>query len=271
MPAIEFSRLRTKIELLGRVYHQPGQFLKDLQDLYFFYSDLTFQTGKSNSVNINTLQTYRTPQIINRELERLLRPRAIADPKDTLNIVDTLWQTKILEPCQLAATLLGALPITYSETVIERITNWSQSGEKTELLDILHTNASEAIRQENPTLWIETLRVWVNSKDPTLQKFGLLGLVPMLNDPDFYNLPILFDFLQPIIAKTDPHLVVTLLQIIEKLGQKSEFETVYFLKQIIKESKNPDLPRFIRRSLPAFSESAQLSLKNCLKGNPIPS
>ncbi len=89
----------------------------------------------------------------------------------------------------------------------------------------------------------------------------------MLNDPDNDNLPIIFDFLQPVIAETDPHLAVTLLSIIEILAQKSESETVYFLKQIIKDSTNDDLPRFIRRALPGFSEGAQLSLKNCLREN----
>ncbi|MDP3443066.1 MAG: hypothetical protein Q8T08_09440, partial [Ignavibacteria bacterium] len=103
--------------------------------------------------------------------------------------------------------------------------------------------------------------------DPTLQKFGVLGVIPMLNDPDNDNLPIIFDFLQPVIAETDPRLVFTLLSIIEILAQKSESETVYFLKQIIKKSSNDDLPRFIRRALPSFSESAQLSLKNCLREN----
>ncbi len=270
MPAIEFSRLRTKIELLGKVYHLPGQFLKDLQDLYFFYSDLTFQAGKSNAANVNALQTYRTPVIINRELERMLKPRALAEPENTLNIIDILWLTKVLEPCQLAAGLLGSLPMRFAEAVIERIQTWSLAGEKTELLDMLHIKATETIRRDSPALWIATLRTWVDAKDPALQKFGVLGLMPMLNDPDQDNLPIIFDFLQPVIAKTDPHLAVTLLSIIETLAQKSESETVYFLKQIIKESSNPDLPRFIRRALPAFSEQAQLSLKNCLRENPIP-
>lgn len=269
MPAIEFSRLRTKIELLSKVYSQPEQFIKDLQDLYFFYSDLTFQTGKSNATNVNAIQTYRTPVIINREMERLLRPRALADPDETLKIIDLLWQTKIFEPCQLASALMGTLSINYSASVIERITNWSQSGEKTELLDLLHTKATETIRSESPNLWVDTLRAWVKSKDPILQKFGLLGLVPMLDDSELDNLPIIFDFLQPIIAEADPHLAVTLLSIIEQLARKSEPETVYFLKQIIKDSTNDDLPRFIRRALPGFSETAQLSLKNCLKENPI--
>ncbi|PKN85255.1 MAG: hypothetical protein CVU45_08670, partial [Chloroflexi bacterium HGW-Chloroflexi-7] len=124
MPAIEFSRLRTKIELLGKVYNQPGQFLKDLQDLYFFYSDLTFQSGKSNAANVNALKTYRTPLIINRELERLLRPRALAEPEETLKIIDELWQTKMLEPCQLAAGLLGSLPMESADAVFERIQSW---------------------------------------------------------------------------------------------------------------------------------------------------
>lgn len=266
MPAIEFSRLRTKIELLGRIYDQPGQFVKDLCDLYFFYSDLTFQ---SNNVYIrnNLHPTYRTPKVINRELEQNLKPRAISQPEETLKVIDLLWSTGTFEPCQLATALLGALPVNYADSVLERIEKWSQKGENPDLTAILHNKGTETLRREQPKSWLQTLSRWYQSKDPALQKMSLMGLHPLLNDPEFNNLPIIFDFLQPVIARADPHLTYTLLTIIEKLAQKSESETVFFLKQLIKKSKTPDLPRMIRRALPFFSEAAQLSLKSCLREN----
>lgn len=267
MPAIEFSRLRTKIELLGRVYDQPGQFVKDLSDLYFFYSDLTFQFGSAYDRS-NAHPAYRAPVVINRELEHALQPKASSHPEETLKIVDALWVTMIFEPCQLAAALLGMLPIQFVDAIFERIESWSQQqDENPELISILHNKGTATIRRERPDLWLKTLEKWYHSKDRSLHKLSLLGLLPMINDPDFENLPILFDFLQPILINPDSHLVFTLLSILEKLSQRSESETVYFLKQIIKESTSKDLPRFIRRALPSFSEEAQLSLKACLREN----
>ena len=266
MPAIEYSRLRTKIELLGRVYDQPGQFVKDLSDLYFFYSDLTFQSS-STSVLSSASPAYKAPVVINRELERLLKSKAQSMPEQTLNIIDQLWQTKTLEPCQLAAALLGSLPRDHSQAVLERISRWSQAGTSPDLLQILHTKGSAAIRRDQPELWLSTLRSWYQGKEVFMQKMAILGLQPLLDDPDFTNLPLIFDFLEPIVEKTDPHLAFTLLSIIEQLVRKSESETVFFLKQIIKGSNSEDLPRFIRRAIPSFSESGQQSLKTCLREN----
>lgn len=267
MPAIEFSRLRTKIELLGRVYDRPEQFLKDLNDLYFFYSDLTFQTSHARAGKFVALKSYRAPTVINRELERLLRPRARSHPQETLQIADLLWESKVYEPCLLAASLLGNLPISESGQVLERIQEWSNNEEKSELLEMLLSKGTETIRRENPDIWIKKLQAWLLSKEPAFQKLAILGLHPLLNDPDFNNLPIVFDLLQPVINNPDPHLALFLLNIIDLLQVKSETETVYFLKQIIQESKSEDLPRFIRRALPSFTEPAQQSLKTCLKEN----
>lgn len=266
MPAIEFSRLRTKIELLAKVYDQPGQFVKDLSDLYFFYSDLTFQANNAHTKG-NTRLAYRAPVVINRELESALKPLARSNPQASLPIIDALWATGIMEPCQLASALLGALPVENAEAVLDRIQTWSRLRDDPDLVNILHTKATETIRRENARLWLETLNNWFHSQDPALQKQSLLGLLPMINDPQMDNLPILFDFLEPILSNPDPHLVINLLTIVELLQARSETETVYFLKQIIRESKSEDLPRFIRRALPSFSEDAQMSLKTCLREN----
>ena len=264
MPAIEFSRLRTKIELLAKVFDQPGQFIKDLNDLYFFYSDLTFLANHPNSPG-GIHPTFRTPAIINRELERAFRPLAVSRPLQTLVIIDHLWETKILEPCQLAAALLGDLPIVHAQAVLERIHSWTLSGDNPDLIETLHTRGTLTIRRENQSLWLATLSGWQTSREGILNKHSILGLLPFMNDPDFTNLPIVFDFLQPIMLDLDAKLVYTLLTLIDKLAQKSEPETVFFLKQVIMTSKSPALPRFIRRTLSSFSEEAQNSLKNFLR------
>ncbi len=264
MPAIEFSRLRTKIELLGTVYDRPGQFIKDLTDLYFFYSDLTFLANNPN-VPANVHPAYRAPAIINRELERAFRPLTASQPDQTLIIIDQLWSTGVMEPCQLAAALLGDLPLSHADGVLERIQEWTLHSKSPEMIETLHSRGTQTIRRENQSLWMDTLNRWHASRETVLNKYAVLGLLPMLEDASFSNLPIVFDFLQPMIEDPDPKLVYTLLNLIEKLQQISEPETVFFLKQIIKTSKSPTLPRFIRRALPSFTDEAQSSLKTCLR------
>lgn len=265
MPAIEFSRLRTKIELLGKVYDQPEQFLKDLNDLFFFYSDLTFPANSNRGAAVTTLRSYRVPAVINRELEKMLSTKASTQPLETLNIVDQLWQTKIHEACLLASALLGSLPVTYAEETLKRIETWCTANERAELIELLLTNGSATLRRENEALWTKKISDWLHSHDRSMQHTAIMGLQPLLNDERFINLPVVFDLLYPVMLNPDPHLVQILLQTVELLQKRSEPETVYFLKQVISQSKSEDLPRFIRRATPSFSESAQESLRNALR------
>jgi hypothetical protein len=263
MPAIEFSRLRTKIELLGRVYASPGQFVKDLSDLYFFYSDMTFQP--SGAPSAGTLSAYRAPVVINRELERLLKPLAVKDPASTLRIADLLWQTKKLEPCQLAAGLIGALPIEQSERVLGWIKEKTTGGEANELTALIHEKATAILRKEDPKIWLSTLAAWYQSGDAALRKMAIEGLAPLLKDEHFDNLPIVFDFLEPVFSKFDSHVALALITLLGLLIERSEVETVFMLKQVLKTNPNEDLPRLIRRALPLFSVEGQGSLKAYLR------
>ena len=265
MPAIEFSRLRTKIELLGRVFASPGQFVKNLSDLYFFYSDMTFQpTGLPTT---GTLSSYRAPVVINRELERLLKPYALAAPESTFQIADLLWQTKKLEPCQLAAGLVGALPIEEAAKVLEWIQARTNGLEPVELTSLLHEQATRTIRSQQPGLWVETLATWYASGEPARRKMAIFGLVPLINDENFDNLPIVFNFLEPIFAQLDSQITAPLLLVLERLVEKSEVETLFLVKQALKRSVNENLPRLVRRALPLFSPEGQASLKMCLREN----
>lgn len=263
MPAIEFSRLRTKIELLGRVYASPGQFVKDLSDLYFFYSDMTFQT--SGAPSAGTLAAYRAPVVINRELERLLKPFAVHDPESTFQIADLLWQTKKLEPCQLAAALVGALPIGRAESVLEWIKQRSTTGEPPEILAILHEKATLNLRQHDPKLWLNTLENWYQSEEVYFKKLAIQGLTPLLKDENFDNLPLVFDFLEPVLASLDTRVAFTLVDLLQLLVERSEVETVFTLKKALQQQPGEDLPRLVRRALPLFSAEGQNSLKAYLR------
>lgn len=267
MPAIEFSRLRTKIELLGRVYASPGQFVKDLSDLYFFYSDMTFQPTGAPSAG--TITAYRAPVVINRELERLLKPFAIQDPGSTFQIADLLWQTKKLEPCQLAAGLIGALPVENAENVLVWIKDKSTGVVAAELIQVIHEKATANLRKQDPKIWLTTLAQWYQSGDDSMRKMAIEGLAPLLKEDSFDNLPIVFDFLEPVFAKFDSHVALALINLLGLLVEKSEVETIFMLKQVLKTNQGEDLPRLIRRALPLFSMQGQNSLKACLRQNQV--
>ena len=71
MPAIEVSHLRARINLLTKLIGTPAQLVQELTQFYESYSDLTFQSGLF-SVRAGDLPAYRTPVLMNRELETAL-------------------------------------------------------------------------------------------------------------------------------------------------------------------------------------------------------
>jgi hypothetical protein len=63
----------------------------------------------------------------------------------------------------------------------------------------------------------------------------------------------------------NPGLQYDLRETLEHLVNRSEVETVYFLKQLIADSKNPALGRFLRRLLGLFTTEMQDSLRKALR------
>ncbi|MCX6053699.1 MAG: DNA alkylation repair protein [Chloroflexi bacterium] len=253
--------------MLKRVYVSPLQFVKDLTEFYSSYADLTFQTDSVKDMNA-VHPAYRTPVILNRELESALIPLAKEHPAITLQTADLLWGSPFLEPRQLATCLLGVLPVDFIGPVLERIRKWSSVGENRELVQLLHIRGTETIRQGEPGLWLNTLQEWAASKEDILQIQAVIGVLALVKDSNFDDLPSVFNFLQPLLVDPDPRLTVSLLTVVDELAQRSEKETVFFLKHIIQLSDSPEVSRLIRRSLPFFSPPSQLSLKIFLKEHP---
>jgi hypothetical protein len=266
MPAIEISRLRTKIDLLTKIYEEPVKFVKELTGFFDTYADLTFETGKTDTPH-SLHPAYRTPVLFNHLIEETFINLARDKPEKTLATIDLLWQANKIEPRQLAAVLLGALPSSYSAQVLDRIKRWSTGNEDRGLVTFLHQRGTLTLRMENPDLWISALKVWSLSRDSYLKKCAILGLIPLIQDPGFNNLPLIFDLLFPMFETIDSDLNFQLESALNALGSRSEVETVHFIKQVIRTSTDENLPRFIRRNLPIFSNSSQDSIKIYLKRN----
>ena len=59
---------------------------------------------------------------------------------------------------------------------------------------------------------------------------ALQGLIPLIEDRDFANLPLIFTFLTSFFEKIDAAIQLDLQIVLEKLAKRSEVETIYLLK-----------------------------------------
>ncbi len=265
MPAIEISRLRTKVNLLTGLIEEPKHLLQELLQFYSAYSDLTFQSS-SLSVKAGTLFAFRTPAMLNREIEIAFSKFATTSPDRLCEFIDLLMKCPELEPRQLAATLLGALPAAYFDRVIPRLTSWANESSDPQDLTWLFTRATANLRLEKPEIWLSMLQQWLEAADEKSRSIAVYGLSSMITDSSLTSLPLIYKHLQPLLLEENTRISPYLETIIERLIQKSETETIYFLKQTIAISPNQTLIRMVRRSLPIFSAEGQESLKAFLRG-----
>jgi len=264
MSAINLSRLRTQLGLLIPQIQDTALFIHDLREIYAFYADNTHPVGDPPT-GMFTLPAFNTPMILNREILITLSQYCAQEPQIVLELIDRLWLEPEVELRQLAAQLLGKLPPTHEEDVISRIRTWSEASIHPEILPFLHQNASIGIRKTNPERWLELLNEWESAQDEWLARLAIEGVIPLIDDRDFGNLPAIFTFITPFIITPGKDYHYDLLIIIQHLARRSEVETVYFLKKAIALSTDPTMARFIRRAMEYFSPARQESLRIALR------
>ncbi|MHC1740724.1 MAG: DNA alkylation repair protein [Anaerolineaceae bacterium] len=263
MPAVELAHLRTKIHLLTEHYASPVEFVKGLCDLYEFYSDRTFTQSDAGRRTL-TLPGYNVTPLINRQFELEFGKLCQDNPLSSLDVIDELWKQPKLEPRRLAAFLLGKIPLDHSDQVIVRLKVWSTPEEDNDLLKYLHDYGSLLLRRQDSEKWLGVIRTWLESKSSQDQLFGLQSLLPLINDPDYVDLPEVFDLISLELVSPQPRITHTLQTVIEALAKRTPFETVYLLKKVLLQSHSKELPRLLRRLIPAFPDNQQSSLKRSL-------
>ncbi len=264
MPAIELSRLRARIKLLTRLVDSPASLARELTQFYESYSDLTFRSG-SFSVKAGNYPAYRTPPLMNRELESILIGYIDEKPGQILELIDLLAIKPQSEPRQLAAALLGALPPAFFNEVTRRIVEWAAASDVLDDLVWIFKLGTRRIRTEAPEIWLRLLKTWLESKESKDRRVAVHGLTSMIDDVKLSSLPLIFKYLQPLLQESNSTILPYLETILEKLAKKSENETIFFLKQTLSNSKSPSLIRMIRRNLEQFTPEGQESLRSYLR------
>ncbi len=264
MPAIDLTRLRARFKLLEETIENPGEFTRGLRELFLFHADFTQTAGNSSSGG-GTMPKFNSPALLNREVVLALSPYCNEKPALILPIIDCLWQEREVELRELAAQLLGRMPQNTFDEVVHRIQTWSLEKNDAEILPLLHQTASAQIRRDAPNRWLDVLNTWNSSSEPWLAKLAINGTIPLIDDRAFENLPAIFTFISPLILTPTYENQYELLNVIEHLAQRSEVETVYFLKQVMSLSTDPGMGRFMRRAIELFSAEMQESLRSAMR------
>src|SRR5512138_3295867 len=262
MPAIDLARLKKQTAQLADLFDLPVEFLRAHREILDFYVNRTLRTLSVAPSSV--LPTYRTPVVVLRQIETELGPVAERKPIQALELADALWDEGWLETRLLAAFLLGRIP-PQEERLLARLTAWTQAVRDPEVRAALLTTSLTRLRNETPDLFLVLVKEWLHPARQRMWSNGIQALVPLIASPNFDNLPPIFEIVEPIIKASPGTLQFDLQELITVLFEASPEETIYFLEQILKETKSPLPSIALRRMSPKLPADLQLNLREMLR------
>jgi len=250
--------------LLVEHFADPPAYVRSLHYLLDFYADRARRPGQSGMPPPIT-EAYNVRPPVMRMILQELTPLANQAPEDGLALCDALWAEPTLEFRQLAAMLLGQIPPSPPERIITRLKAWLVPDLEFYLIEALMNHALGRLRQEHPQAMIRLIQDWLASSKPLYQQLGLRALLPLLENPQFENLPVFFRLLQPLACNVPPGLRPDLLDVLTALAHRSPQEAAYFLRQALSYPDAADTAWLIRQLLNEFPSESQQMLRNALK------
>jgi hypothetical protein len=263
MPAIDLARLKSQAARLADSFSNHMAFLRELHELLELYTNRTMRA--SRVAKHLSLPTFHTPAPVLRQIERELTPLANQSPIKGVILAAELWKDASLESRLLAAHLIGMIPPSDAIPLLTRLPDWlTQSSDKA-IHHALLTGSFTRIRRENPEAFFLLLEDWLNSPRASLQIWGMQALIPLLNDPNFENLPAVFRILRPSVLAAGPSTQMELQACVAALERISLTETIFYMRELFLSDHSPLFLRTLRRMLPAFSPELQTALRDMLR------
>src|SRR5512146_1467142 len=238
MPAAELSRLRAQINGLISLFANPDGFRLALRDLLEMYANRAYRPGQAVQPQ-PLLPSYRVPPLITHQLELELSKTCLEQPEPALGVVEVLWHDSYLEPRLLAATLLGAVPASHGQGVVQKLRAWVVPAENFRMLDALFRSSTASLRRSAPHLLFGLYEEWVNNPQPATQALGVRAMIPIVEDPAFENLPPVFRLLSPLVQQSPAAIHTDLQAALEALAKRTPVETAYFLRQALSMAPGP--------------------------------
>jgi hypothetical protein len=259
MPAIDLARLRKQANRLADFFFVPEDFLKYLREMLEFYVNYSLRK-KENIAPRSNLPTFRTPAVVMRQIENVIAPVARENSHYALELADLLWDEGYIETSLLAAYLLGCLP-PQEERLLARLTAWTQQVRDPNVCNALLTTSLARMRTEMPDAFLVLISEWLHPARQRLWPNALQALLPLITDPEYENLPPVYELARPVIESAPGMLQNDLADLINALYEASPAETEYYLREVLENSANPLTVVTLRRILDLLHPELQSHLR----------
>ena len=263
MPAIDLARLKKQAAQLTDLFGRPDEFVRAMRDMLDFYVNRT-RRDEGAVAPSSVLETYRTPPAILKQIENELAPLAASRPNEALELADRLWDEGWLETRLLAASLLGRIP-PQEERLLARLTAWASQVRDPSVRSVLLTTSLARLRKETPERFLALADEWLKPERQRLWPHGIQALIPLIRDPNYNNLPPVFEMLEEVVAAAPAIIQNELIELLEALYEDSPAETAHFLEDILAHSQHPMTATTLRRISPRLPARLAESIRGLVK------
>lgn len=264
MTAISPAKIKLQATRLAENYTQPGNFVFGLHELLKSYSDQTHRPGRSGSLS-KLLMSYNVPQPVLNQILLAMKAFAHSDPLGMVGLCDSLWTEPCLEHQLLSTMLIGLISVDQPEVVIGLLKKWSETVTERRVRQSLIENSTSRLRKETPLMMFQLIQDWLKSSRTEVQQLGLQSLIILVKDPDFQNLPLVFQYIIPMIRSIPASLRPDLIDLLKILSHTSPSETAHAIRTALQAGDNPDAARITRLTLPLFPTDIKDNLRQALK------
>jgi hypothetical protein len=169
----------------------------------------------------------------------------------------------VLEYRQLAAGLLGKMPPQFASAVVERIFAALDTETDIRLQNLLVNPGLARLSKEEPGVVLDLIARMLSSENIVEIRAGLHAFIPLLQERDFTNLPVVFRLLRPFVLRGQSDLRPDILDVVISLTRKSPAETAHYFQELMKD--NSETSWYVRQSLPEYPVELQINLKESMR------
>ncbi len=269
MPAIDLARLRKQADRLAEFFFVPDEFIRHLHEMLDSYVNYSARRQPAQAPDAS-LQTYRTPSVVVKQIEQELTTRAGKDENAdmALELADRLWDEPYFETRLLAAFLLGCIP-PQEQRLLPRLTAWAGQVNDANLRAELLNSSLVRMRRAAPELFLELIGEWLQPERTQLWSNGIQAVIAAVADPDFVNLPSLMRVVEPVVTAAPSKLQLEIEALILAFYEAAPAETIYFLRQVLMDSENPMTAITLRRIAPSLPTDLQEEVREFTQGKPL--
>lgn len=264
MPAVNLLQLRVELNNLLWNFTDPAEFRKTLLNLLKKFAYTAYRS-ESQTQSVSTRPQLQVSLILLREMDLVLIPAIREQPQAALAICDLLWNDENIDVCLIASRMLGEIPIEHADLVLDRAGEWALHGVRHMTARTLLKNASALIMRQNPEILLKKVRRWYVDPREEQNFLCLEGMTILVEDRSFENLPAILTLVEALMGEATSATQRSLEELFLELYGRTPNETVYVIRQCLRNEPNAAAQRVVRRLIPKFAPEVRKSLQDELR------